>query len=346
MPDQHVARREAARQQIAHADRRIVFGGFGGAAERRFAAGDDALHQLRRHAEGRRTFRQRPARPAVRWCRRRYRTAGRPARSAATMASTARAIAGISRSTASATLRSSALMMRRASSVGSASMRCRGGIRLFGEQLFEHRSYSQANICGRGSIATLYSKIVRYFLTGRLPEATSILLVESGSRGILEKVMLPGCGRPGAEDIAIDLVTCFATPAAGLPAETTRVYRVAIIAGREGRAQALPRARAKRLLADGHRLLRRAADDQVEMGAGRAPSRQGFRHQRKWRLLLAGPRCISSRSGNLCSYAQGWRVPVRCAPWRACFRSRSLCCICYSMQRLCIPAERCAEAET
>ena len=43
-PHQHVARGESARLQIARAAGRIVFGGFRGAAQCRFPAGDDALH--------------------------------------------------------------------------------------------------------------------------------------------------------------------------------------------------------------------------------------------------------------------------------------------------------------
>ena len=48
--------RKPRAQQVARADRGIVFGGFGGAAQRRLAAGDDALHQVRRNAECGRAF--------------------------------------------------------------------------------------------------------------------------------------------------------------------------------------------------------------------------------------------------------------------------------------------------
>ena len=50
--DQHVARGKAAGEEIADADGGIVLGGFGGAAQGGFAAGHDALHHLRRRAEG------------------------------------------------------------------------------------------------------------------------------------------------------------------------------------------------------------------------------------------------------------------------------------------------------
>ena len=75
---------------------------------------------------------------------------------------------------------------------------------------------------------------MRYFLTGRLPETTSILLVESGSRGLLEKV-IPGLRQAWGEEIPIDIVSCFASLPAGFRAETTRIYRVADYQGREGR---------------------------------------------------------------------------------------------------------------
>ena len=76
---------------------------------------------------------------------------------------------------------------------------------------------------------------MRYYLTGRQPAVTSILLVESGSRGILER-LIPGFERSWGQGAAIDLVTCYATLPAGFPA-TTRLYRVADYRGPEGRAK-------------------------------------------------------------------------------------------------------------
>jgi hypothetical protein len=66
---------------------------------------------------------------------------------------------------------------------------------------------------------------VRYFLTGRLPAVHSILLVESGSREILEKV-IPGLRQTWGPEARIDLVSCFAALPAGLDPATTRVFRV------------------------------------------------------------------------------------------------------------------------
>jgi hypothetical protein len=78
-------------------------------------------------------------------------------------------------------------------------------------------------------------KEVRYLLTGRQPEAAAILLVESGSRGILEK-LLPLLGQSWGRGIRVDLVTCFATLPPGFPPET-RLYRVTDYRGAEGRAK-------------------------------------------------------------------------------------------------------------
>jgi hypothetical protein len=66
---------------------------------------------------------------------------------------------------------------------------------------------------------------VRYFLTGRQPKPSAILLVESGSRGLLEGVVegLRGAWGP---DILIDVVTCYSALPRGFSPDKTRVYRV------------------------------------------------------------------------------------------------------------------------
>ena len=76
---------------------------------------------------------------------------------------------------------------------------------------------------------------MRYVLTGRQPEATAILLVESGSRGILER-MLPPLRQSWGKGVPIDLVSCYATLPEGFPPET-RLYRVAGYRGSEGRGK-------------------------------------------------------------------------------------------------------------
>jgi len=76
---------------------------------------------------------------------------------------------------------------------------------------------------------------VRYFITGRQPEVAAILLVESGSRGILER-MLPHLRQSWGKGVPIDLVSCFATLPQGFPPET-RLYRVTEYRGPEGRSR-------------------------------------------------------------------------------------------------------------
>jgi len=75
---------------------------------------------------------------------------------------------------------------------------------------------------------------VRYFLTRRLPEAESLLLVESGSRSLLEG-LIPNLRETWGAETAIDLVTCYSKLPRGLDAQTTRVFRVTEYPGREGR---------------------------------------------------------------------------------------------------------------
>jgi hypothetical protein len=86
---------------------------------------------------------------------------------------------------------------------------------------------------------------VRYLFSGRIPEASSILLVESGSRDILEKV-IAGLRRSWGAQVPIDLVSCFANLPRGLDAATTRVYRVSDYRGRAGRARLYGELRARR----------------------------------------------------------------------------------------------------
>jgi len=85
---------------------------------------------------------------------------------------------------------------------------------------------------------------VRYLLTGRLPDANSILLVESGSRDILEKV-IAGLHASWGAGVPIDLVSCFANLPRGLDAGSSRVFRVSDYRGRQGRAQLYRELRAR-----------------------------------------------------------------------------------------------------
>lgn len=76
-------------------------------------------------------------------------------------------------------------------------------------------------------------KLVRFFLTGRQPDVSSILLIESGSRAIVERVVTI-LRRGYGNDVRIDLVSCYATLPEGFNA-ATRIYRVSDYRGREGR---------------------------------------------------------------------------------------------------------------
>jgi hypothetical protein len=77
---------------------------------------------------------------------------------------------------------------------------------------------------------------VRYFLTGRLPKVDSILLVESGTRGLLEG-LIGGLRQAWGDQIPIDLVTCYATLPKGFEPHNTRVYRVGDYRGRAARGR-------------------------------------------------------------------------------------------------------------
>lgn len=77
---------------------------------------------------------------------------------------------------------------------------------------------------------------MRYFLTGRLPKVNSILLVESGSRGLVEGV-IPGLRLTFGDNIFIDLVTCYSSLPEGFDPEHTRVYRVSDYRGRQARGR-------------------------------------------------------------------------------------------------------------
>ena len=75
---------------------------------------------------------------------------------------------------------------------------------------------------------------MRYFLSGRQPPVGPILLVESGSLGLLE-ALIPGLRRTWGDQITIDVVTCYPGLPAGLSVEKTRVYRVTDFRGRAAR---------------------------------------------------------------------------------------------------------------
>lgn len=77
---------------------------------------------------------------------------------------------------------------------------------------------------------------MRYFLTGRQPKVNAILLIESGTRGLLEGIV-GGLRQTWGDSVPIDLVTCYSSLPKGFAPETTRVYRVGDYRGRAARAR-------------------------------------------------------------------------------------------------------------
>ncbi|MDQ6706715.1 MAG: hypothetical protein M3Z85_12150 [Acidobacteriota bacterium] len=74
---------------------------------------------------------------------------------------------------------------------------------------------------------------MRYLLTRSQPAVSRILLIESGSRSILEDIV-PGIRQTWGDSTPIDLVTCFAGMPEGLNPDTTSVYRVSDFSGADG----------------------------------------------------------------------------------------------------------------
>ena len=74
---------------------------------------------------------------------------------------------------------------------------------------------------------------MRYFLSRREPPPTRLLLIESGSRSLLEGI-LPHLRSAWASEATIDLVTCYAGLPEGFGPDTT-VYRVTDYGSSEGR---------------------------------------------------------------------------------------------------------------
>jgi hypothetical protein len=86
---------------------------------------------------------------------------------------------------------------------------------------------------------------MRYCLSARIPEPKAILLVESGSRHIVESV-IPGLRRTWGEDVRIDVVSCYANLPGGCDAASSEVYRVGDYRGRQARGALYRKLRARR----------------------------------------------------------------------------------------------------
>ena len=180
---------------------------------------------------------------------------------------------------------------------------------------------------------------MRYFLTGRQPRTRAILLVESGSRGILER-LIPGlrailgqrrAHRPG--DLLRDASAGLSGGGTPLPGD--RLPRAG------GPPQALSGIAAERIQPRGHRLLGGADDDQMEVGAGRCASPPRFSSSTKTATISGWTARHLRRDAGVCTFALGAGGRGRGAnPGARVFVSVHVCCICYSMQRRCTPAGR------
>ncbi len=83
-------------------------------------------------------------------------------------------------------------------------------------------------------IQTRYNNHLRYFFSRRVPHPRRVLLIESGSRGVIERLLplLPGA----FGNVEIDLVTCYVDQPAGF---TGRVFNVNEYGGPAGRDRLL-----------------------------------------------------------------------------------------------------------
>ncbi len=86
---------------------------------------------------------------------------------------------------------------------------------------------------------------MRYVLSGRQPDPSAILLVESGSREILER-LVPHLRSRWGPQIPIDLFTCYAALPRGFEPQNTRVFRAGDFRTREQRTAALRLLKANR----------------------------------------------------------------------------------------------------
>ena len=76
---------------------------------------------------------------------------------------------------------------------------------------------------------------MRYFLARRAPPLTRILLIESGSRSLVEN-LLPHLRSVWGEQVPIDLVTCYAGLPAGFDTDTV-TFRVTDYGSKQGRKE-------------------------------------------------------------------------------------------------------------
>ena len=187
-------------------------------------------------------------------------------------------------------------------------------------------------------------KIVRYFLRPHHPPVSSILLVESGARNIVERV-IPVLRRGYGADIRVDLVSCYASLPKGFDAQTTRIFRVSDYRGSEGRRKLY-----RELRGNGYSIMGIVCSGEPLMTKWKAAL--AFQIPAKTFVInengdISGwTVSTSSSSVSLYFCAPDWPALERCARWRepSCFRS--LYFICYCMRRSCMPAGPYAEANS
>jgi hypothetical protein len=87
---------------------------------------------------------------------------------------------------------------------------------------------------------------MRFFFRRRIPEFQRVLLVESGPRRLSER-LLPLLRRNHGQQVAVDLVTCYAGLPAGFPPEPeTAVFYTGNYRGRAGRRRLFAELRARK----------------------------------------------------------------------------------------------------
>ena len=77
--------------------------------------------------------------------------------------------------------------------------------------------------------------MIRHFFSTTIPKLRRVVLIESGSRDLLEG-LIPGIYKNHGPDTVIDVVTCYAGTPSGLRATST-IYRLADFIGSEGRSR-------------------------------------------------------------------------------------------------------------
>ena len=155
---------------------------------------------------------------------------------------------------------------------------------------------------------------MRYFLRRRQPPVSRILLVESGSRRLIEG-LLPGLRANYGETVPIDLVTCYP----GVPEGVASVYRVSDYRGGPARSQLY-----RSLAANQYAILGIVCSDERIMTkwkwalAARLPAKVFVLNENGDYFWLDWGHWRSIRHFVRCSSGPAFPVRGRCALWAAC----------------------------